>query len=86
MDSHFGEYQGGLRKGRTNILSRTIIPFETNIQSELSNPHRLLNSKKIVVIFVDSKKANETIDKIILEFGVISKLANQIRETLTHIV
>ena len=78
-----GEYQGGFRKGRS--CPEQIFTLKSIIR------HRLLNSKEIVVTFVDFKKAfdsvdRETVDKIIREFGVKSKLANLIRETLSDTV
>ena len=78
-----GEYQGGFRKCRS--CPEQIFTLKSIIR------HRLKNSKEIVITFVDLRKAfnsvdRETIDKIIREFGVKSKLANLVRETLTDTV
>lgn len=80
LDGHLGEYQSGFRKGRS--CSEQIFNLKSIIR------HRLTNSKDIVVTFIDFKKAfdsvdRETLDKVIREFGIKSKLANLIRETLT---
>ena len=76
-------YQGGFRKGRS--CPEQIFTLKSIIH------HRLLNSKEIVVTFVDFKEAfdsvdRETTDKIIREFGVKSKLENLIREPLIDTV
>lgn len=80
LDKQLGEYQGGFRKGRS--CAEQIFNLKSIIR------HRMLTSKPIIVSFIDFKKAfdcvdRETIDKVIREFGVKSKLANIIRETLT---
>ncbi|XP_046834337.1 uncharacterized protein LOC124431022 [Vespa crabro] len=83
LDKELGEYQAGFRKGRS--CSEQIFNLKSIIR------HRILNSKDIVVTFIDFKKTFdsvdiETIDKTIREFGVNNKLANLIHETLTDMI
>lgn len=81
LDPQLGEYQGGFRKGRS--CAEQIL----NLKSVLRQVK--MAGKKFVVIFVDFKKAYDSVDrptliKILQELGLDQKTLNLIQQTLNN--
>lgn len=78
IDHQLGEYQAGFRKGRSCV--EQIWSLKRVLENYIS--------KDLVVVFVDFKKAYDSVDRdvlfnILVEFGVDTKTTEIIKQTLT---
>lgn len=82
VDKQLGEYQAGFRKGRS--CAEQIFTIKTLIKTKM-----LAADKKVIMTFVDFKKAYDSIDRdtvieVLKEFGVDDKTTTLIHQTLKN--
>lgn len=83
VDHHIGDYQGGFRKGRSCV--EQIFSLKSILRV------RALRGKNTVVVFVDFKKAYDSIDRqtlynVLEEFGIDGKTRAIIKQTLSETI